>query len=918
MPNINLNGLPPGQKPPGGTYTGSVSDNPNRSVDFAHARASTQRAEAQHTQAERDYDKAIGQRASQLNAEAAATARRSRQEDGLWRQREAAEQKRQRELDQATAKEIRARESALRQQQQAAHKREMDLLNKGRQEWALRRIQGHMEHRASFDVSPAGWRTMQRQGAVFNERVGAFERRWGHAPRASVANVMAGLGTEQNAYAVGSISRLGIAGQAAGANRSWRELGKIEHELRRIERVVAEQLKFAKSPSEKANVQRQEDAILHARERIAAGRDVGGGGARGTGSSAFGRMRAAFGESLGGGKLGMFLKLGEAAGVAAAGITAAASEPFMAAGAVRKLAGAEEPYIRFKLGAAQLARAGGFSGSAIERRFLPTGEFAAATGGLARPAWMRAIGLGPEDALANFAAFGAAPLNGKQAQSIAGGIRRNFLRPGLGMSEQQVGQLAGIGSTLGIIGGSGIRSGTNYDEALNKYFAKFAQVSATATAIGLDRSRVGATIASALTAQSHLAPASLGSIGNDWARMVASGDPSMRTGSGLQSAITNTQNAALGLGVGGDVGRNIVMSEFIQRHGGIQTTEEGLRKQLGYSRKQWSALMSTPAKQQALRAYFSTAGHNNPLAYNYLGQIIGSDSLHEMNHVFSGSGFDNKNIPLGIRLFARARFTGATLGQTLDYTSNGEKLAGMGNAPVGTAAQESFIRQQEKANGIPKGWGLSLIAAESGTFGGSNPAQVTGHGPLSWKGSVSTGMSMYASAIKSFAKDGLSGDQLREAATAQYNLGPGRHAQILQAVRSGNLHSLPSNLSTAETAFGDVTRQNRYLAQYQDRGTTTEALNVRAREQEAKIGAARYVYDHDPSDRLVSFANNVSHAGDAAETLAHRLEDAAVRIGKAVEGMMPWHHAAAATPHADSAHGHFTSHGHFMPPDPRK
>lgn len=917
MPDINISGRAPGQGPhQPGTMSGSVSDNPARQAGYEAAKASTTRASA--STADADYSEALKAQAKQIQQEAAATARRSRQEDTLWRAREAAEQKRQRELDAVTAKEIRARESMLRSQQQAEEKRANLALQKGRQEWALRRIQGHMEHRASFDVSPAGWRTMQRQGQVFNERVGAFERRWGHAPRASVANVMSGLGTESGAYAVGSISRLGIAGQAAGASRSWRELGKIEHELRRIERVVSEQLKFAKSPSEKANVQRQEDAILHARERINAGRTVGGGGAAGTGSTAFGRMRAAFGESLGGGKLGMMLKLGEAAGVAAAGFAAAASEPFMAASAVRRLSGAEEPFIRFRLQAAQIGRAGGFSGGAIERRFLPQGEFSAATGGLSRPAWMRAIGLGPEDALQNLAAFGAAPLSGAQAQQIAGGIRRNFLRPGLGMSEQQVGQLAGIGSTLGLIGGSGIRSGTNYDEALNKYFAKFAQVSATATAIGLDRSRVGATIASALTSQSHLGPASLSSIGNDWSRMVASGDPSMRTGSGLQSAITNTQNAALSLGVGGDVGRNIIMSKFIQRHGGFQTTEEGLRKQLGYSRKQWAALVSTPAKQLALKAYLSTAGHNNPLAYNYLGQIIGSDSLHEMNRIFSGSGFNDKSIPLGVRLFARTRFAGTTLGQTLDYESNGEKLGGMGNAPVGTAAQESFIRQQEKANGIPKGWGLSLIAAESGTFGGSNPAQVTGHGPLSWKGSVSTGMSMYAAAIASFQKDGLTGDQLREAATAQYNLGPGKHAQILQAVKSGNLHALPSNLSTAETAFGDVTRQNRYLVQYQGRGSTVQAENVRARAQQGAIGTAQYVYDHDPTGRLVAFSDNVAHAGDAAETLAHKMEDAASRIGKAVEGLMPWsHHAATAAPHA-SAHGHFTPHGHYMPADPRK
>lgn len=879
MPIINVSGAPPGsgggnggggKRTPNGTYTGSVSDNANREKDFTAARQSVQRETDKAHHAQADYDKALRQQARELNSQAAVEKSIRRQRENIWKQRDAADRKAARDADAMSRQEMRERERQLKDSARAAKeverrrakdqrdaerlqaRQQAEVLERGRQEWALRRSASHIRHRAGWDVTPVGFRNIGHQGAIFGERVEAFQRRWGRSPFgvSDIPEVTgSGLGTMHGAFRVQNIARLGSMGQRAAENRSWTELVKIEHELRRIERTTEAQLKFAKSPAEKAAVQRQENAILHARERISAGS---------SGNSAtmntLGRI---------GGGLGLLLR-NPKIDLAVGAITSAVMMPRSVYGIERAIYGQEAPWINFKLGAAQVARAGGMRTSGLTRLLVNTGLGPSIAPGMSTPAWMSAIGIGPTDAMKDLTNFGTAPRSSRQARGIITGIRNAFLMPGLGLNEDRIASLGATANTLGYFGNGPLSGNRNYEEQFNKYFNKLAQVSESATAMGLDRSRVVQTIAAATTQNAQrggLAPMSLGPLTALWERLVSSGSPGMRSGEGVLSFLQGEQKTAQNFGIGGPTGPNLVFSSFLARHGGAPKTQAQAAAQVHLSADAERRLQLSPAAQQAWKAYISAVQHGSPDALQFLGQYFQSEP-EAINQIYEGSAYGAINRP-DLQARMRANFGNITVGQALSFES-GQNAAGgqLGFRATPTEAMRAEIVKAAQANGVPPEFYLSMVSAES-NFAGNNPAQVTGHGPMNPKTSIWTGAKILGDYYKHFS-DVHDETQRELMAGAAYNVGTGNgnDARIRAAVSSGDLDSLPTNIPGRETAAGDLRRAQLFAAQDADRQDTIRLMNKGAGVDTANLQS---------SEAITAFANTVDIAAEAVKHFAEMI-----------------------------------------------
>lgn len=891
MPTINVNGVPPGsggggggggngggggggnRRQPNHTYTGSVSDNQDRQKDFEAARKSVQRETAKTTQAQQDYDKALRQQSRDLNAQAAIDKSVRRQRETIWKQREAAERKAARESEAQSTKEIRERERQLnaekRSQRDVERKRDRDqraaerlearqqqeALERGRQEWALRRTASHIRHRAGWDITPVGFRNIGHQGAIFSERVDAFERRWGRSPFgvSDIPTVTgSGLGTMHGAFRVQNIARLGSMGQRAAENRSWTELVKIEHELHRIERTTAAQLKFAKSPAEKAAVQRQENAILHARERIAAG-----GSGNSPAMNALGRV---------GGGLGLLLR-NPKIDLAVGAITSAVMLPRTIYGVEKAIYSQQAPWINFKLNAAQIARGagGGLRTSDLTKLLVNTGLGPSVAPGMSIPPWMSALGLGPTDALKDLNAFGTAPRNRRQAQGIITGIRNAFLMPGLGLSEDRVASLGATANTLGYFGNGALTGSRNYEEAFNKYFNKLAKVSESATAMGLDRSRVVQTIAAATMQNAQrggLAPMAIGPLAQLWGRLASSGSPEMRSGEGVLSVLQGEQKTTQGFGIGGPAGPNLVFSSFLSRHGGAPKTQAQFAKQLQLSSDTERKLQLSPAAQQAWKAYKSAVQHGSPDALQFLGQYISSEP-EAVNRIFAGSAYGSISGRPDLQARMQAGFENITIGQSLAYQSGSNPAGGsLGYRAMPSESMRAEITKAAIANGVPPALYLAMVSAES-NFQGNNPAQVTGHGPMNVKTSIWTGAKILGQyyALYADVKDQRKRDLM---AGATYNLGPGKgnEARIRAAINSGNIDSLPTIIPGKETAANDLRRAALFSAQDNDRSEAIRLMNKGASVDAANLQS---------SEVIVAFANTVDVATVAMKHFAEQI-----------------------------------------------
>lgn len=873
MPDININGVPPGTPPTQpGTYRGSVSDNPQRAADFEAARKSTQRPESQQTAS--DYDRALKQQAREISQSAQAESRQRRQEEALFRSREQHQQRQQRAQDRQLREETRMRDAQLREEARARklieRRRDQDeraqamlerrkateAERRQRQETMLGRAFSNLESRASAVQSPATYRAIQRASGNLQSRIGDFQRRYGGATPfgvGSIPGLLGGMGSFENTYATQNINRLGNLGARAADNRSYTELVRIEHELHRIQRVNEKQLNATSGASkeQKINAQRNLEAVREAKSRI--------GVARG-GSSKFTNMA---GNVIGtGGMLFNDPALRTAMDIA----IATAGAPFAIGKAVSGLVGMQQPYLNFRIGGSQLARAGGFNMNDLQSRILPSGFLNSAVPGLGQSDQMRALGLGPSDVLRNLNSYGVAPRSASEAVNIASTIRSAYIAPGIGLNENVLGGLLGQARNSGAVQGG---TEAAFNMSAQRYFSELQKVTATATSLGVDRSRFANIFTQ--TMATGIGVPNPATASNFIGRMLNSGSPEMRSGQGVVGLMGDINKSMANLGPGGGPVQNIGLMSFFQNQGGMPTSEAGLKKALGVSDSTWNAMVGTPVAQGALHGYLAAVNSGDKAgAAQYVGQLIqGQPQIAE--RIFQGSIYGRAfgaNADLGPR--ARSGFLGTSLSRSLAFSSTlpGQgataNVGGTMMAPVLSPSIYQAALQASQKTGVPMPTLLALAGAESrGDSGATSSAGAIGAFQVMPATAAQYGytaedmrdpVKAAIVAAKEFKKNqamarahGVPEGQIDQVAMGSYNWGRGHTDQIA----AGNMPN--------ETR-GDITRFTNYQAQYSN-GAIPE-LQTQATGDVANIKAAEYITN--ASDVVVKAFDWVATAANRA------------------------------------------------------
>lgn len=616
MPDINIHGTPPGQGPrkPSTnpeTYTGTVSDNLRREADFE---AAMKARRDQKRERENDYDRAHRQKERQDNAQAQAEARRRRQEDRMEQQRQSEERRRQRAVDRQTTQEAREherqrREEQRRQQaQQRQHDRDARLQaqlerrqaterdQRLRSETLIRRHFENLQNRAGATLSPATYRAIGRAAHNLNYRLDDFGLRHGGASpfgasRAGVASMLEGMGSFANTYTTQNIARLGGLGQRAADTRDFRELVRIEHELRRIEKINEKQLRSTDGLSklERINAERNLNAVREARTRIAAGR------------AGMSPMMNMAGTAMG---LGSMLLRNPYVDLAVGAGTAFFTAPMIAAGISSKLTNASRPYMNLRRGFARLGRAGNYS-SLAEQGLVYNGGVP--------PAWMMRLGITPQDYLAIRNQYGITATSPQQGREIVSDIAHARLMSGMGLSNQQLAGYGNVLAQLGIVQPGGATTG------LAHQYSKLQKVMEFATAQGLDHSTMIRTMATVMqtNAQAGAVGVNQSSTAKFIAQMAGSGIPGLRSTAGIAQAAAGFNSAMGNIGLGGSVSGNLMM---MTQKGGLPKTKEGMRKFLGMSKLDFDKMMAEPGMQEMWKDYVSSP--NPAFANTFLSYMV--------------------------------------------------------------------------------------------------------------------------------------------------------------------------------------------------------------------------------------------------------------------------------------------------------
>jgi hypothetical protein len=615
MPTINIHGAPAGKGPqrPGSPQS-SMPTGPRSDIPWQRPGANTTNPAAAPGTGSGidDYARAQQQKEAQDRRDAAVRRQRRAQEDAQWRQRDKQEADRRAAVGRATAAETRHYETT----QPAAARRAREETMLGRQFEALR-------GRAGQPLSPSSWQSLRRQAAALGSRGAEFQARHG-APAAGLGGMgatLAGMGSYANTFATGNIMALGARGQRAAEGREWVGLTRIEHGLRRIERLNEKMLAVDSKASQeqKVNAQRNMEAVQHARMRIGAGR---------SGNSA---MQNLAGGAIGG--LGMiasnpYVDLA----LAAAGVTLGG--PLLNAGVQNKIQAMGAPYTSLRLRTAALGRSGGFNSKNLLNQLAPpTGR---------TPGWMSRMGVTPESAMSILDNYGIAPRSTAEALGIVQDIRSQSLRPSMGLNDQQLAGAARLGRTVGAIRAVSMGGQTMTDDS--RYFASLQKVMASATEQGLDHATSLKTVEQLLRigAGSGAAGVNAGGLMSFWNRMTSSGLPGMRSGEGVARALGGINSAFDKIGVGGAPAQNVMTMSYFQRHGGMPKTEASLQKFLGKSDQDWAAMMKNPAQRDMLKNYLNAAKQNPAFAATYLQPFLkGHPEL--MRKMEKGSVFGQAN-----------------------------------------------------------------------------------------------------------------------------------------------------------------------------------------------------------------------------------------------------------------------------------
>lgn len=726
MPDINLHGVPSGSGPrQSATFGGTVSDNPDRAAAFEAARKSTQRPEAKQTTS--DYDRALRQQAQEVRQTAQNEARKRNQEDRLFRNREQHEQRRQRNQDKQLREETRMREAQLREEarvrKDADRRRERDeraqaMLERRqateaerrvRQETMLSRAYSNLESRASATQSPATYRAIQRAAGNLQSRVGDFQRRYGGVSPygvGSIGGLMGSMGSFENTYATQNINRLGNLGGRAADNRDYRELVRIEHELKRIEKTSQKQVAATQgvSKEQKINAQRNLEAVREAKARIAVGR---------SGSS---RMMNTAGNLIGGASLlasNPYVDLALAAGAFTVAL------PMTTSKVMNMAMGMSKPYTDFRQGSAALGRAGGFNSVDFANGIFQRGP-ASLT--------QKQLGLTPQSTLDLLGQYGIPSTSPDQATATANEIRMASFQPNMGLSDTQLARSLGTARTLGVTRGTvkyrpdiGFQTDNGpfvtsppYTDS-DRYFEKLRKVMTTATREGLNHSDVAGNFTNLLRmgARSGAASVNAGAIANFQGTLMSSGLPGMRSGEGIQAALAGMNKAIGNTGVGGAPAHNLMWMTYFNKNGGMPKTADSLAKFLGWSKEDLQDKMANPTTKAMIGNYLHAAQSGNSVfALSYL-QPFTENRPDLVNKVFGGSAFGTAG-PL-IRPMLGGSMTG------LGYEAFTSMQNGRGPASAGTRISmpqgpvDSALTNAASAVGLPA-WMIRGLAFSESSF----------------------------------------------------------------------------------------------------------------------------------------------------------------------------------------------------------
>ena len=126
---------------------------------------------------------------------------------------------------------------------------------------------------ATESLTPSKFSAFDRSIDKFEAVIRRFEAKMGSSAGfdSRINQLRNGMGNMDAAYRVANALRLGNRGQRFAEDRSYTDLSKVQHELRRIENLIAKQERFATSPSAQAALERSKQAIYVARSRIDAG-----------------------------------------------------------------------------------------------------------------------------------------------------------------------------------------------------------------------------------------------------------------------------------------------------------------------------------------------------------------------------------------------------------------------------------------------------------------------------------------------------------------------------------------------------------------------------------------------------------------------------------------------------------------------
>lgn len=421
--------------------------------------------------------------------------------------------------------------------------------------------------------------------------------------RAAVAKIQAA--TDPYTYRIENVRRLGMMGERAAEHGNWWTYAKSRAELRRIDRNYGDNAGVAQ-------------ALKIANMRIAAG---------GEGQSGLG---LGFGEILGG-VAGTLLAPEVAIPLAIAYVGGkmlwgAAKAPQWTAQKAQEMVAGASVYNNMRLGLAGYGRSTGLDSRNIEAQFS------------AMPDWMKAAGLGPQDAAAILQKYGVGVptlgAGGGEDQAVADVrtiVGQQYLAGIGGLGIDTYTRSASLAKTLGLASGAGGPQGQVPNDApynLDTYFRHFQKYMTSAVSQGVDRAHAFSSLEGLYRQALAGGVASLGSgqsLSDMATKLLYSGTPGGRSGYDAQSLLQSSIAFSDQIGAGGQPLQVAMVGSFVQRMGGPKAfadpNDAVLRKMLGEDAYQ--KLKSTAGGAQLLNDLHQAAANGNPLLLqNALAPII--------------------------------------------------------------------------------------------------------------------------------------------------------------------------------------------------------------------------------------------------------------------------------------------------------